>query len=493
MAQPNYFITKEDDKSFWIQPQDNPEASPLRVAKTEGTQPLYDRIRASAIKEQPDPKVSVEQEVDAASHGEPRPIMTRDNPASEDLSRSLDSVSTSAATAASAKPASAEGQPASGPPAAGGTTPTSLPNQAVGMVMEGFGKEKKALEEGNKDVQKAYKEGLKNVATYVGHLDAVNIAQDEAAKREAQANQLKEEALNKKMTSLKEAREDYAKNEIDPKKLWNNMGTWNKALAGLAIVMGGVGQAMTKSNVNYGLKAIDDAIDLDVKAQTAKRETLKTKVNMAESDVQDSRQSIHDARERFMFEKQVRYDQLARYLAKLEAQNKGTDLAAKAAEMRTMFEMKSAELDQKMGQMFLSTLPNPLSLKEEQIKAAGFHNQMQQAYNVVQELQTKGFTGTKMKPGFEFMKSQDRKKMEAAYRGFIEANIMAEGGRYTAERIKAAEDIFMPKFNDSKEVLQQKAEAMQNAMQRVRSQAGQAILFQPDLSNSRVPTGFKRQ
>lgn len=69
---------------------------------------------------------------------------------------------------------------------------------------------------------------------------------------------------------------DLANSKIDPKRMWNNMGTANKISAAIGMFLGGIGAAQT-GGPNQALGLIQKGIEQDIEAQKAdlgKKETL---------------------------------------------------------------------------------------------------------------------------------------------------------------------------------------------------------------------------
>lgn len=58
---------------------------------------------------------------------------------------------------------------------------------------------------------------------------------------------------------------------IDPDRYWNNKSTGAKIGSILGIILGGLGQGLTGSNVNVAMKVINDGIDRDIDAQKANK------------------------------------------------------------------------------------------------------------------------------------------------------------------------------------------------------------------------------
>lgn len=63
------------------------------------------------------------------------------------------------------------------------------------------------------------------------------------------------------------AAQNFTTAKVDSNKLWNDMGTGQKILAGLAIALGGYGGALSGKGDNKALDIINKAIDRDIEAQ----------------------------------------------------------------------------------------------------------------------------------------------------------------------------------------------------------------------------------
>lgn len=89
--------------------------------------------------------------------------------------------------------------------------------------------------------------------------------------------------LQTQHSKLVQAEADY---KVDRGRMWANKGTGSKVLAGIAVAMTALGDALQgKSGPNLALQIITDAIDDDVNDQVREFEQLGTKVNRARSSL----------------------------------------------------------------------------------------------------------------------------------------------------------------------------------------------------------------
>lgn len=117
-------------------------------------------------------------------------------------------------------------------------------------------------------------QGIRNAADIQGKMG------EEQAKLLEQSQMPEfEEKLKKRMMDLETEREKVgqeieafrnagAEDKIDPNRVWNNMGTGNKILATIGLILGGAGSGGNAAN-NAALNVLNGAIDRDIKAQAA--------------------------------------------------------------------------------------------------------------------------------------------------------------------------------------------------------------------------------
>lgn len=101
------------------------------------------------------------------------------------------------------------------------------------------------------------------------------------------ARQKQEQAVQQDLDKI---RNDIATQKIDPTRVWSNMSTGNRVLAGISIFLGGVAGGMQGTD-NKALKIINDAIDRDIDTQKSE---LGKKQNLLAINLQKYR-NIQDA------------------------------------------------------------------------------------------------------------------------------------------------------------------------------------------------------
>lgn len=63
---------------------------------------------------------------------------------------------------------------------------------------------------------------------------------------------------------------DYGDGKIDPRRVWNQASTGNKILAGIGVLLSGIGSGLT-GQPNMAMKIINDSIDRDIDAQKSEQ------------------------------------------------------------------------------------------------------------------------------------------------------------------------------------------------------------------------------
>lgn len=105
-----------------------------------------------------------------------------------------------------------------------------------------------------------------------------------------------QDEINKRQASLDAMVQEYDGASIDSGRFWGRMDTGNKILAGIALSLGALGQALTGSKTNYALDQIDKSIDRDIDEQKHNLEKQGRQVAQARGLYADFRQKVGDDR-----------------------------------------------------------------------------------------------------------------------------------------------------------------------------------------------------
>ncbi len=164
--------------------------------------------------------------------------------------------------------------------------------------------------------------------------------------RSDEQNQRNRAAIAVKTKAIEDAVSAEANYKIDDNRLWHNMGTGNKILAGISVAMSGLGDAMAgrADRPNMALAIITGAIKDDVDAQIREREHLGKRIGIARNSLDNYRQVSADDREAGQLKVAEMYKRTARKMesaagaygserAKLAAQQTAAQLDAEAAKI----------------------------------------------------------------------------------------------------------------------------------------------------------------
>jgi hypothetical protein len=186
---------------------------------------------------------------------------------------------------------------------------------------------------------------------------AIETAQREA-KRLADA-QLVEQADQEKrqaeeLQKLKDLQTQYSTAKVDPKRLWSNMSTGDKILAGISMAFGALG-AGSNGGVNTAVKVIESAIDRDLKLQEDEIGRKRDAVTVQSGIIAEMRQQFKDkdlantaARMAIMEQMKLQVDGLAAKFGsqkvKGEAMQLNGALDQKLAEAQATFQKQYASV-----------------------------------------------------------------------------------------------------------------------------------------------------
>lgn len=154
----------------------------------------------------------------------------------------------------------------------GGPTPASAaaPTQPQGVQLP-------------KDMQNAY--GMQ-IAGIKGNAQAAQAAGDQASQAWNDYNaqiQQREQAYQERLKAIDDEQnqlmQKFATNKVDPNRVWNNASTGNKIMAGLGLVLSGMGSGVT-GQPNGALEIIQKKIDRDIEAQKSDKDTSRSLFQM---------------------------------------------------------------------------------------------------------------------------------------------------------------------------------------------------------------------
>lgn len=401
------------------------------------------------------------------------------------------------------------------PEAPGTATPVSAPAQAVApntpqsapaskdvgqvgleMLGAGFDKQQKGLEQQAKAIDAGATAGAAAAGAHVAAINTYEKAQREAEAATVQDAATRQRLLDQKMADVDSTKKKYVEEAaVNPGRLWGGMQNWQKALAGVSIILGSV--STDPNHVNQGLKAINEAIEQDIKAQQNQRDKLKSDYEVSRTGLEDLRSNFHSQNEEYLFRKQVALDSLSTHLQKIAAQTQGTQISAQAMALRGQLQAASGELQRQQGELYLSTIPSVKDIKPEQWKAGQFAARMQQAEGDFTTLQKRGYNRADFKSSAlaaiapEGMKSEDLKLQEQAEMNFLSAVLRKESGAaISKQEITDGEKQYFPRVSDTRKVIEQKARNRAQATAGLLAEAGTAMRLLPSYVAAPTPQGF---
>lgn len=153
--------------------------------------------------------------------------------------------------------------------------------------------------EGYKELGKAQEKAYTDMATQRAEVQKM---QEDRAK----AQQVRIDEYNAKMNK---AYEDYANQEVSIDKFWADRGTGSKILAGIGVILGGIGQ-MKGAQTNTGLDVINKAIEQDLAVQKANIEKKGRSVEMQRGILADQMKNFDTIEEAEIASKMLVFQQL---------------------------------------------------------------------------------------------------------------------------------------------------------------------------------------
>lgn len=137
---------------------------------------------------------------------------------------------------------------------------------AYGQMRQGIIEQGKALQEASREQALSYQRAMDEIESYAKDGSIRDIAQQKQS--------------GKALQELEAMRADLESTKIDSKRLFHNMGTGDKILASIGLILGGFGGAASGGQ-NRAVEAIERAIERDVNDQRAayniKKEGLQNK------------------------------------------------------------------------------------------------------------------------------------------------------------------------------------------------------------------------
>jgi hypothetical protein len=183
-----------------------------------------------------------------------------------------------------------------------------------------------------------------NAANEYGRLEAAKYTGlQEELRKEDLAAQAREQEIQKdvdtKMGEMDTIRNEISTMKVDKDRLWNNMGTGQKILAGIGLILGAAG-----SGGNKAVSVIESAINRDIEEQRNAIEQKGNSLKNASNMYGMFRQKLGDSRAATLATKNAAIDRVKLELAGVAAKYRGTDIAAKAQAAAAQYDMQQAQI-----------------------------------------------------------------------------------------------------------------------------------------------------
>lgn len=139
--------------------------------------------------------------------------------------------------------------------------------------------------------------------------------------------------------------------DVNPNRLFENMSTGRKIMAGIGLILGNIGGAVTKSGFN-GLQIIENAIDRDIAAQKENRQKAYKKADIAKMRLDNIAKRFDNEMAADNFKKAFILDSYKRKVDQIALQSKNAQVRAKYNQLSADFGLKIGAL----RQQFLGTM-----------------------------------------------------------------------------------------------------------------------------------------
>lgn len=177
---------------------------------------------------------------------------------------------------------------------------------------------------------------------------------DEARVKEAE----RQKRMDDHMAKLDKSIQDYSKAEVDPNRFYKNMGTPQKILTGISLILGGFDK-----NGNQALKLIQDSVNQDIEAQKMDIQKKRGQFEMGQSLYGDMLKKFGDERAAESATRLATLNNIELKMKSQMARLKGP--MAEAAGMKAFGEI------QKQKQAVMSSFQNAMATAEAKQRLTG--------------------------------------------------------------------------------------------------------------------------
>jgi hypothetical protein len=427
----SYKLLKEDEKSFVIQ---HPDGSQFPVAKKGLTKATIDKIKGMG---------GVQQMYDG---GRAMPTNASFMPTSSDLPFE----------ALKQQPYQMTPQPAPIAPKAQDTVPfPQISQEAVNFANKlndpfGVQKQQRIIEGAGAEQAKIYGDMEKIQNQY--QMDQENEFKRFEERRKSIADEM--DGLAKQIQEKK----------IDPNRLWNNKSTGDKIMSSIALVLGGIGGALTGRD-NAALKIMQSQIDADIDAQKADQTGKESLYQMALKKYGNEQDAYQAARLNANVILKSKLDALATKSNSKDVQSKAALMSAQIgaeASKQAQELAKTMMMQQGMSPEMRKIQQLPSNLQAKAIEELGQYNQAKADLNRINEM----FKVAQSIGPDDVLKSPEARQRLTE----MPANLFPLVKSVTQEAMQEGEyqrlvGPFLPNASDSKERVEQKRKGLYKLLQ----------------------------
>jgi len=219
-------------------------------------------------------------------------------------------------------------------------------DEYVKMLESGKLKDMQALDELYKMRSQAalsgYEQGDREAGVAAGAISKLGTIAEEQQKTVDFQN----EQLDKHIQSADEIKRQYEGMKVDSGRLWGKMGTGQKIMASLALVIGGIGSGLTGKE-NSALQIMNNAIDRDIQDQRDQITIQGKKYEAARGVYSDmlnkfgnERAAMAMTKDLYLQKAQLELNKYALKTNSIEARQKAMDASAQLEQQRIMMNMQ---------------------------------------------------------------------------------------------------------------------------------------------------------
>lgn len=380
------------------------------------------------------------------------------------------------------------------------TTPAAqsqMPNQMSGPSLSpGFGasqdmeqgfnlKAKGLMAAQNAAVEKANAD-----SAYLGTLHQ-NLQQQEVERQQREAG--RQQRLQQDVDKLNAAIEDYSKTEVDPNRLYSNMGVGQKISAVLSVMLGGYAGGVSGKGGNVGLDMLNQAIDRDISAQKIQLEKKSGLVTARTNLIGRMREIFGDERlaekaskDAMLQNAEIKLKQIAASAESGEAKAKTLaalgDLSLERQKNQLEFANISSQIYERTAtaQAKMAEAQAGPKLDQNQYAAADAAHRVENSLEIFKKLEGDGFDPTSSKyrghgklPAE--IQSKDYQQFKQAGKEILASILRKESGAaITEDEWDEYAILYLPMPGESSEVKQQKMQGIQQRLNSFKAQGGAA-------------------